>query len=83
VLSPALSIMTISVEMPDSSVSSGLSLMRTSWQTRSIPANSWFAPSPYPAAITLAIVLGLCVFVHVFDVFYEPQEWLLRRNLSM
>jgi len=83
VLSPALSIMTISVEMPDSSVSSGLSLMRTSWQTRSIPANSWFAPSPYPAAIALAIVLGLCAFVHFFDVFYEPQEWLLRRNLSM
>ncbi len=83
VLSPALSIMTISVQMPDNSDGSGLSFLTTSWQTRFIPANSWFVPSPYPAAIAIAGLLGLCVFVHVCDIFLGPKEWLLRRSLSM
>ena len=83
VLSPAISILTIAVHLPDQTGSSGLSYLTTSWQTRSISLKSWFFPSPYPAAVVLSVIIGLCVFIHFCDIFRDPQNWLLERNLGM
>jgi hypothetical protein len=83
VVSPVISIMTISVQLPDNTGGSGLSHLTMTWQTRFITTKSWFSPSPYPVALTLSVFVGLSLVLHFCDIFRDPKDWLFRRKISM